>query len=229
MGNNMAGGRSKAAKIMKMNGEIFKLKIPSKASDAIKDYPDHVLLDSEEFLRFKLRAKPLEPEDELKRRKLYLLVQLPKLPGYDCQRPLRKARSAALETTTTSRDKMVMKKEYRRSVSDGHMIRNRPTAADIDDIYGSSSSHVRPTQVKIRLPKDQVLRIIEEDGDDNLEAARKVISLSLKEGNVVASGELAVVEEEENEEVNMKGRCWNVYGLCGLPYSYRRKYKRLTS
>ena len=73
-------GRSKKAKVMKVDGETLKLKTPARANDVVKDYPGHVLLDSEAVKHFGLRAKPLEPYQELKPTKIYFLVELPQAP-----------------------------------------------------------------------------------------------------------------------------------------------------
>ncbi|XP_075481381.1 uncharacterized protein At1g66480-like [Primulina tabacum] len=79
MGNNI-GGRKKA-KIMKIDGEIFKIKTPATAVDVLKDYsPSSVLLDSESVKRYGIRAPKLQPEEELKPRRIYFLVEMPKFP-----------------------------------------------------------------------------------------------------------------------------------------------------
>ncbi|KAL2504301.1 Uncharacterized protein Adt_19922 [Abeliophyllum distichum] len=78
MGNNI-GGR-KRAKIMKINGEVFKVRIPAVARDVLSDYPGHVLLEKEAVNKYGIRAQPLDPEEELKSKKIYFLVELPKMP-----------------------------------------------------------------------------------------------------------------------------------------------------
>lgn len=82
MGNNLAGaggGKKKKAKVMKINGEIIKLKTPIKVFEFIKDYPGHVLLESKAFKKFGIRADPVDPEEYLEAGKIYFLVELPKL------------------------------------------------------------------------------------------------------------------------------------------------------
>ena len=76
MGNAMG---SKKAKVMKIDGETFKLNTPARANDVVKDYPGHVLLDSHAVKNFGPRAKPLEPDYQLKPKKIYFLVELPKV------------------------------------------------------------------------------------------------------------------------------------------------------
>ncbi|XVE66030.1 hypothetical protein DITRI_Ditri08aG0048800 [Diplodiscus trichospermus] len=61
----------KKAKVMKIDGERFKLKTPIRAWDVVKDHP---------VKHFGIRAKPLEPQQDLKPKRIYFLVELPKLP-----------------------------------------------------------------------------------------------------------------------------------------------------
>lgn len=76
MGNIL--GRKKTVKIMKVNGKSFKLKTPVKAGTVVKDYPGHVLFESESVKRFGLRAKPLEPKQYLQSKRIYFMVELPR-------------------------------------------------------------------------------------------------------------------------------------------------------
>lgn len=199
MGNNMGGGRgsSKAAKVMKINGELFKLKTPAKVFDVIKDYPDHILLDSDDFLRFNLRAKPLDPLEQLKPKRIYLLVQLPKFP-----RPLRRVRSGALEPT------MQVVKITRRSVSDLSIM----TGSD----DGGSSGR---TRVKIRLPKAVMERVVEESRDED-EVVERILRLCLENsaGDVVDGSGGGGGEERESGDEEEEGvidrSCFNVSALC---------------
>lgn len=58
MGNSLGG--KKTAKIMKIDGESFKLKTPVTAEEVLQDFPGYVLLDSESVKHYGARAKPLE-------------------------------------------------------------------------------------------------------------------------------------------------------------------------
>ncbi|XP_057522151.1 uncharacterized protein At1g66480-like [Amaranthus tricolor] len=233
MGNNMGGANSKTAKIVKINGEFLKLKLPLKVLDIIKEYPNHILLDSQDFLRYNLRSKPLNPEDELKPRKIYLLVELPKFPDeINSQNPLRKVRSGVLARNNGD---LMMKKVSRRTVSDLTMIMTRSTAKDDggDGRSGGSlkGGYVGPTRLKMRLPKAQVEKIMEESGNDDGEAAKKIVRLCLEEKATVSGGVMKadMVEEKEKEEDEVESHCKDVHGMCSPCYSYRRKYKKLTS
>ncbi|KAB1999577.1 hypothetical protein E1A91_D12G173700v1 [Gossypium mustelinum] len=75
MGNSLGGKRS--SKVMKINGETFKLKTPVTAEEVVKDYPGHVLLESEAVKRYGIGAKPLFPFQKLEPNRLYFLVELP--------------------------------------------------------------------------------------------------------------------------------------------------------
>lgn len=76
MGNSL--GSKKTAKIMNINGESFKLKTPVKAGTVVEDFPGHVLLESEAVRQFGIRAKPLEPHQNLESKRLYFMVELPR-------------------------------------------------------------------------------------------------------------------------------------------------------
>uniref|UniRef100_A0A7C9DPG6 Uncharacterized protein n=1 Tax=Opuntia streptacantha TaxID=393608 RepID=A0A7C9DPG6_OPUST len=230
MGNNMGGGSSKAAKVMKINGEFFKWKIPANVLDVIKDYPNHVLLDSEEFLRFNLRAKPLDPEDELKPGRIYLLVELPKFPG-----PIRRVRSSL--NTTTVAPRIDLMKLSQRSASDLSIITRSTASTDSDDGV-SVDSPAGSTRVKMRLPKVQVERIMKESGDE-VEVAQKILQLYLGDSPTRIGGDVSVPvaeagggrgeERERAAEAKPDKHCLSGRPTC-LPYgSYRRKYKNLTS
>nr|GMD49365.1 stress response protein NST1-like [Ipomoea batatas] len=158
---NAIGGRKKA-KVMKIDGETLKLKTPVSAFDVVKDYPGHVLLDSETVKRFGVRATPLEAEQELKPKKVYFLVELPKFPRGE--RVPRRMRSAGVHhMSATDRLEALMK--MRRSSSD--------VSASVRREWG-------PVQIKLRLPRAQVEKVIVESRDEG-EAAEKIINLCIRD------------------------------------------------
>lgn len=71
MGNTLGLGGKKRAKIMKINGETIKFKTPIQAKEVVKDYPGHVVLDSDSVKQYGIRAKPLEPFQNLEPKRLY--------------------------------------------------------------------------------------------------------------------------------------------------------------
>lgn len=179
MGNNL--GRSKKAKVMKINGETFKLKTPARASDVVKDYPGYVLLDSDAVKHFGIRAKPLEPQQELKARKIYFLVELPKFPeGKEGRSAARRVRSGI---HMSAKDRLECLMLSRRTVSDVSMV--RPSSSQTSD--GPA-----PVRVRMRLPKSQVQKLVQESKDE-VEVAEKIIDLYM--GN---SGEVDDMDGDRN-------------------------------
>ncbi|XP_052198094.1 uncharacterized protein At1g66480 [Diospyros lotus] len=167
MGNNLGVG--KKAKVMKINGETFKTKTPTKACEIVKDYPDHVLLESEAVKQFGIRAKPLEPQEELKPRKIYFLVELPKPPEG------KVPRRAQSSVHMSAKDRLECLMLSRRSVSD--LSRMRPAGLPP---AGPGSRPVQ--QVKVRLPKAQLAKLVEESRDE-AEVAEKIIDLYMDKAN----------------------------------------------
>ncbi|KAA8530641.1 hypothetical protein F0562_005425 [Nyssa sinensis] len=181
MGNNI-GGRKKA-KVMKITGETFKLKTPVRAGDVVNDYPGHVLLESEAVKKFGIRAKPLEPQEELQPRKIYFLVELPKLPEEKAPRRVRSS------VQMSAKDRLECLMLSRRSVSD--LAIARPTTRSlVPNEPGPSSG---PVRVKMRLPKAQVAKLVEESRDE-AEVAEKIIDLYMENAGDVSPA--ASVEDE---------------------------------
>lgn len=139
---------------MKIDGEIFKLKTPAVALDVLKDYPGYVLLEHEEVKRFGIRAQPLEPGQELKSNKIYFLVDLPKLPG---EKVPRRTRSAV---AVNAKDRLECLKLKQRSAS----------------LLSVPSSSTGPVKVKMRLPRNQVVKLMEESRDE-VEMTQKILDL----------------------------------------------------
>ncbi|KAK2652416.1 hypothetical protein Ddye_012272 [Dipteronia dyeriana] len=162
MGNSM-GGRRKRAKVMKISGETMKLKTPIEACELIKDYPDHVVLDSEAVKHFGIRAKPLEPQQHLQPNKTYFLVQLPKFPEDDHpQENLNKVpRRVKSGIHMGAKDRLDLLMLSRRAVS---------------DLSTAATAGGAPMRVKMKLPKAQLERLLEESKDE-AEVAEKIVDL----------------------------------------------------
>jgi hypothetical protein len=167
MGNSI-GGRKKA-KVMKINGETLKLKTPVRAWDVVKDYPGHVLLESDAVKRHGIRAKPLEPQQELKPKKIYFLIQLPKLP--EEKLPMR-SQSGGLHMSAKDRLECLMLS--RRTVSD--LSIGRPSSGPVFGRPGTSSTATDQLTVKVRLPSAQVAKLMAESKDE-AEVADKILDL----------------------------------------------------
>lgn len=171
MGNSLSG--RKTAKVMKIDGETIKLKTPVQASHVIKDYPDHVLMDSEAVRHLGVRAKALDPSHELQPKRLYFLVQLPAVGG---EKAPRRARSGVINMSAKDRLESLML--ARRSVSDLSLMKTAGTGT------GTGTGTGGARQVKMRLPKAQVAKLIEESKDET-EAAEKMMRLcAANEGGV---------------------------------------------
>ncbi|KAK4759679.1 hypothetical protein SAY87_022810 [Trapa incisa] len=157
MGNSI-GGR-KRVKVMNASGEILKLKTPVRAYDVVKDYPGHVLVDSMAVKHFGIRAQPLEGQQELKPKKVYFLVELPKFPDHH-ERDPRRVRSGI---NMTAKDRLEVLMLSRRSASD---LAGVPYP---QPVRGS-------TQVKLTIPKAQLDRLVEESVD-GVDVAEKILDL----------------------------------------------------
>jgi len=193
MGNIIGGGRRKKAKVMKINGEIFKIKTPARTSDVVNDYPGHVLLESKSVERYGIRAKPLEVQEDLMPKKIYFLVELPKLPQE------KAPRRAQPGVHMPERDRLLPC----RSVSD--LSVTKPICHG-SDRPGLSSG---PVRVKLRMPKAQLDKMVEESRDE-AEVAEKLMDLYMGRRD----GEVERVGPDEDEEVllDMKGQWKPVLG-----------------
>ncbi|KAI3733861.1 hypothetical protein L6452_13319 [Arctium lappa] len=170
MGNSL-GGKKKTTKIMKMNGETIKLKTPVNAGDVVKDYPGLVLLDSETVKHYGVRAKPLEPQQELKAKRLYFLVELPKFPE---DKAARRVRSGI---NMSAKDRLESLMLARRSASDLSYM--KAPSIMVENGVGGGGGGVDPLRVKLRLPKAEVERLMRESKDET-EAAEKIMKLCME-------------------------------------------------
>lgn len=185
MGNNI-GGRKKV-KVMKIDGEILKLKTPIRVWDVIKDYPGHVLLDSKAVKHFGVRAKPLEPQQELKPKNIYFLLELPKFPEEN--NVTRRVRSGI---QMSAKDRLECLMLSRRSVSDLSAL--GPSSGLV--AVGPSGPSSGLMRVKVRLPRAQVAKFVEESRDE-VEVAEKIIDLYLENGNGDSGSGDRIIQREE--------------------------------
>ncbi|KAF5457511.1 hypothetical protein F2P56_021610 [Juglans regia] len=165
MGNSIGSGRKKA-KVMKINGETLKFKTPVRAWEVLKDCPGHVLLESEAVKRYGIRAKPLEPEQQLIPKKIYFLVLDDQLPKSSDEKVPRAVRSQSGGIHMSAKDRLECLMLSRRTVSDLSINRAPSVVSD-------RSGHLK---VKIRLPSDQMARLVAESRD-GVEVAEKILDL----------------------------------------------------
>lgn len=162
MGNTLGG--KKTAKVMKINGETFKFKTPVKAGDVVKDYPGHVLLESEAVKHYGIRAKPLEAHQDLVPKRLYFLVELPETPT---ERVPRRVRSGI---NMSAKDRLESLMLSRRSTSDLSIM--KPSSIVSEEAKRGAM------RVKMRLPKEQVEKLMQESKDE-ADAAAKILDLCM--------------------------------------------------
>ncbi|KAI5394424.1 uncharacterized protein At1g66480 [Lathyrus oleraceus] len=167
MGNSLGG--KKTTKVMKIDGETFKLKTPVKVGEVLKDHPGLVLLESEEVKHYGVRAKPLELHKELKAKRLYFLVELPKE-----SRVTRRVRSVI---NMSAKDRLENLSLARRSASDLTIIKS---ASDFE--VGKEELANGGVRLKMRLPKAEVEKLMQSSKDEG-EAAEKIMSLCMANGS----------------------------------------------
>lgn len=173
MGNTL--GSKKTAKVMKITGEEFKLRTPIQAGEVVKDYPGHVLLESEAVKHYGTRARPLESNQELKPKRLYFLVELPKVTK---DKNARRVRSGI---NMSAKDRLESLMLARRSVSDLSIMKPMSVLPEESTSENGGGSGVR---VRMRLPRAEVERLMKESRDE-AEAAEKIVDLCLvKNGGV---------------------------------------------
>lgn len=169
MGNSL-GGR-KTTKVMKIDGQTMKFKTPVYAGEIVKNYPGHVLMDSEAVKHFGVRAKALEPQQELRSKRLYFLVELPKIPE---ERAPRRVRSGSIQMSAKDRLESLML--ARRSASDLSLM--KPASIPLDGEKTPPQSEGGGVRLKLRLPKAEVEKLMMQSKDGG-EAAEKLMQLCI--------------------------------------------------
>ncbi|XP_006344227.1 uncharacterized protein At1g66480-like [Solanum tuberosum] len=212
MGNSLGG--KKTTKVMKIDGQTMKFKTPVYANEVLKNYPSMVLLESEEVKHYGVRAKPLEPQQELKSKRLYFLVELPKFPEEN-KKSTRRVRSAI---QMSAKDRLETLMLARRSASDLSIMKpasivteecssyhnnnnNNSSASGVLNSGGPSQAH--PTRLKLRLSKAEVEKLMMESKDEN-EVAEKIMKLCMNSNNC-GSGALMEQQSHNNGGIVKKG------------------------
>ncbi|KAK9091703.1 hypothetical protein Sjap_024880 [Stephania japonica] len=190
MGNTLRSDR-KTTKVMKIDGVTMKLKTPIKAGKVLKDYPDHVLIESESVKHYGIRAKPMEPQQDLKPRRLYFLVVLPKLE--EDKKMTRRVKSGI---NMSAKDRLESLMLSRRSTSDLSILKPKSLVIDEEEEEESGGGLMR---VKMRLPKAEVEKLMKECNSAE-EAAEKILELysERRGGNGGIDGSLGMNSKENN-------------------------------
>ncbi|EOA25954.1 hypothetical protein CARUB_v10019343mg [Capsella rubella] len=163
MGNSL-GSKKKTTKVMKIDGETFKLKNPVTAEEVLKDFPGHVVLDSESVKHYGARAKPLEAKQRLEAKRLYFVVE----PVKEC--PPRRVRSGIHVSAKERLESLML---ARRSSSDLSIL--KPAGGWTEEEGGA-------VRVKVRVPKAELERLIKE-GATEAEATQKIAALFMAKQN----------------------------------------------
>lgn len=178
----MRGGsirRKRTTKVMKINGETFKITTPTTAFEVTSHHPNHSLYESQSLYQFGLRANPLEPHHQLKPKTLYFLLQLPSLPVDT--RSLRRTRSDVRFSASDRLERLMLS---RRSVSDLRTIdRSNPDRLSVrGDVKStqviSASSRLENLLLSRRSVPD--LRTIDRSNLDGLSIHGDVKSTQVK-------------------------------------------------
>lgn len=166
---------------MKINGESFKLKTPVRAGSVVESYPGHVLLESEAVKHYGVRAKPLEPQQELKPKRLYFLVELPKFPE---EKAARRVRSGI---HMSAKDRLESLLLARRSASDLSIMKPPSIAAEEEKHEISENGGGGGVRVRMRLPKAEVERLIAESRNND-EVTEKIVGLCMARSTAADGG-----------------------------------------
>lgn len=191
MGNTF--GAKKTTKVMKIDGETFKLKTPVKVREVLKDHPGLVLLDSEAVKHYGVRAKPLEAHKELQPKRLYFLVELPK------ETKPRRVRSGINMSAKDRLESLVL---TRRSASDLSIMKQSNNMDNNENNGGG-------VRLKMRLPKAEVEKLIQ-GCKDEAEAAERIMKLYMangsreNEGGTKENGEKMVVLDQQSVKESTK-------------------------
>ncbi|XP_010440894.1 PREDICTED: uncharacterized protein At1g66480-like [Camelina sativa] len=174
MGNTIMVRRNKV-KVMKIDGDIFRLKTPVTASDATKEYPGHVLLDPETVKWLGVRAKPLEPNKILRPNKTYFLVDL-LLVDKRNKLPYRRVMSGNIHVGAKERLEMLMLS--RRTVSD----------IGVGSLECGDGPGPGRTRVTLRLPRSHITKLMG-DCQDASEVAARIARVHLESSGEIQAGD----------------------------------------
>ncbi|OMO88077.1 hypothetical protein COLO4_20473 [Corchorus olitorius] len=157
------------------------MKTPVKAEEVVKDYPGHVLLESESVKHYGIRAKPLLGHQNLEPKRLYFLVELPEAP-----KEIRVPRRVRSGINMSAKDRLESLMLSRRSVSDLTLMKPKSCVIPEETAEEVERSENGATRVKLRLPKAEVERLMKESANE-AEAAEKIMQLCIANANATTS------------------------------------------
>ncbi|WOK97513.1 hypothetical protein Cni_G06221 [Canna indica] len=160
--------KKKTAKVMKLDGTVTRLDLPAAASAVLRCHPGYSLLDAEEVKRAGAGAHPLTPGQLLEPGKLYFLVELPRSSRLP-RREMRRARSAEMHGSAMDRLES-LRLTRRRSTSDASVGATHDGGGD------TTVEEEGAMQIRIRLPKARVKKLVEES-EDEAEVTERLVAL----------------------------------------------------
>ncbi|XP_043695800.1 uncharacterized protein At1g66480-like [Telopea speciosissima] len=208
MGNTVVAGR-RITKVMNIDGKTFELKTPLRAGDVTKDYPGHVLIESEAVKNFGIRAEPLEPQQELKPKRIYFLVEIPKFP-HEEKKKNSLHRKVQPGVQINAKEKIESLMLSRRSTSDLSFVKERNLVHDAGMV-----------RVKVRVPKSEVAKLMDESHDAT-EAAEKIMDLCINKSGLAAAADN--YDDDDDDDMYTKsgpllGFGYNTHGEDDSSYS----------
>ncbi|KAG0456144.1 hypothetical protein HPP92_023932 [Vanilla planifolia] len=167
MGNSFGCKRKRTIKVMRIDGSTLRLKTPATAGDVLRDHPTYSVLDAADFKTLGLRARRLTADDPLLSGRLYFLVQLPRF------QPAVTRRSLSYNTGHSAKDRLDLLFKSRSTGSNlaVHSCAEAEKARAEDTTEGV-------TRLRVRLPKNEVAKLVEESRDD-AEAVQRIVELSV--------------------------------------------------
>lgn len=205
MGNAIPSRGHKRIKIMKLDGQEIKFKAPMTVDEIMQKYPNHFVLDSEAVRHLGIRAKPLHESTQLEPKRLYFLVEWPKLKNSNnIYRAPARARSEISMNAKSRLESMLL---ARRSVSDisaiGSSHGNRAASFQYPSLTNSpdhtaAAGEDGAVRLKIRLTKAQLSKFMSES-QNRSETAEKIL------GAYLTNAESQLGEQEAGESVPHSG------------------------
>ncbi|GLJ50391.1 hypothetical protein SUGI_1074050 [Cryptomeria japonica] len=178
-------------KIMKLDGQLLKVKGPLLVNQILADYPGYVILHSEAVRHMGVRAKPLDGSATLNARHLYFLVQLPKL-----ENQTRRVRS---EIPTNPKSRLESMLLTRRSISDISHTNCEPSS---DTTISKTSEDNGVLRIKVRFSKVQLLEMMAES-QDRSETVERILNSCLNHAKFEQMERGKVKKDLEPKEDNL--------------------------